>query len=347
VQLIDVPNGVLVKRGTTELLVSGAGARELLVSILVAAGDPGIHLEELRRRFAPSDQDNSVDGLLDELRVRRILVDAPGAQSEGPVTEAPLDVLAWDAGTPAATFRSALRDTSVHVVGVNTISHRLVHALARDGFTVCSVDYPDLRNVRLFEQDGTLKRRFWGDPAPESYETWSASLGDRTIGCLVVCSDFGGLKLLSAWNDVAFKNGWTFLPVVLQDLIGFVGPLVVPGETACFECFLARRDSSAAPSLHARAAESHAFGGQSISAYHPSMTSVLGDVAAIELTKFFGNLWPSEVVNRTIEINLLAGKMESHRVLKIPRCRTCSPLNEREPIALLKETFLTRYTFDE
>ncbi len=345
--MIDVPSGVLLKRGTTELLVSGEGSRELLLSILVAAGDQGIDLEELRKRFAPSDEPNSVGALLEELRGRRILVDASAAQLAGSLVETPLDVLAWDAGGSASALRAALAETSVHVIGVNAISRRLVDALGRDGFTVCSVDHPELRNVRLFDLGGTLKPESWGSTAPESYDTWSATLDARTVSCLAVCSDFGGLQLLSAWNEIAYENGWTFLPVVLQDLIGFVGPLVVPGETACFECFLARRDSSATPSPHARAAEAHAFAGQSISAYHPSMASVLGDVAALELTKFFGSLWPSELVNRAIEVNLLAAKMESRRVLKIPRCRVCSPLNEREPLAVMKETFLAKYAFDE
>ena len=39
VQLIEVAGGTLVKRGTTEFLVTGNGTRELLTSILVQAGD--------------------------------------------------------------------------------------------------------------------------------------------------------------------------------------------------------------------------------------------------------------------------------------------------------------------
>jgi len=345
--LIDVDGGVLVKRGTTELLVSGAGSRELLVSILVAAGrSGGVSLAELRDRFASSDPGGSAGALLDELRVRRILVDA-GAVPEAPAPETALDVLAWDAGTSVTAYRAAVAETCVDVVGVNMVSRRLVPALESDGFTVRCFDDPGFRNVRLFGGGDTPLPRAWTANDPEPYETWFAASAARSVDCLVVCSDFGGFRLLSDWHAVAFENGWKFLPVVLQDLVGFAGPLVIPHESACFECFLTRREASAAPSPYAREAERHAFEGQSIAASHPAMASVLGDVAALELTKFFGSLWRSELVNRTIEINLMAGRMQTHRVLKLPRCRVCSPLNERDPVALLRDEFLAGFSAGE
>jgi bacteriocin biosynthesis cyclodehydratase domain-containing protein len=338
---------VIVKRGTTEFFVPGEASRDHLTAVLVAAGDRrGTPLGELRSVLSGTGPPGALQTLLDELMARRIVIAAPPAHPGG-FPETPLDVLAWDAGTDPAAVRAALSAATIHVLGVNTISRRVVEGLAKDGFTVCCVDHPDLRNVRLFRETGELDPASWGDCVPEDFDAWRESLGIRPVTCLVACTDFGGLSLLSEWSAAAWSNDWHFLPVALQDLVGFVGPLVVPGETSCFECFLARRDAAAGASPRARAAESFAVSGQAIHAAHPSMSSVLADVAVFELMKFYGGLWRSDIVNRTIEVSLLSAHMESHRVLKVPRCRLCSSLNEREPIAFLQETVLSKYAFGE
>jgi hypothetical protein len=70
------------------------------------------------------------------------------------------------------------------------------------------------------------------------------------------------------------------------------------------------------------------------------MGSILADIAAVELMKFYGGVLQSSV-GSLIEVNLLATKMTSRKVLKIPRCAVCSPLTARPPITPKKSLFLT------
>ena len=86
------------------------------------------------------------------------------------------------------------------------------------------------------------------------------------------------------WNEFCVRHRRPFLPVVLQDLIGYIGPIVVPGETACFECLRARQNSNLINPETQRAAEARAFDGQAIAAAHPAMSASLGAIAGFELT---------------------------------------------------------------
>jgi thiazole/oxazole-forming peptide maturase SagC family component len=131
-----------------------------------------------------------------------------------------------------------------------------------------------------------------------------------------------------------------FLPVVLQDLIGTVGPLVIPGESACLECLRARENAHMDDPEKRRASEYGAFHGQVVNAFHPSMASILGDLAAMELVKFHGQLMRSQLVGHLIEVNLVAPEITVRRVLKLPRCEVCGSVVSRSPISDEKVAFM-------
>src|SRR5438552_740439 len=63
---------------------------------------------------------------------------------------------------------------------------------------------------------------------PRLFDEWTAA-GSKP-DCYVVCSDFGGFALMRDWNRTAVAGNIVFYPIVLQDEIAWLGPLVVPGE---------------------------------------------------------------------------------------------------------------------
>jgi bacteriocin biosynthesis cyclodehydratase domain-containing protein len=199
------------------------------------------------------------------------------------------------------------------------------------------VDDPSFRNVRLFEDGERLRPEQWGLAQPEEYGAWEKSPPDSATVCLVVCSDFGGLQRLATWNALAYRRGWHFSPVVLENAVGLVGPLVIPKETACFQCLLAREEANSNTAALKGATEIFAFEGQLIAAYHPSMATALGDVAAIELTKHYAYGWHSAAIGNTIEVNLLAATTRPRPILKAPNCPVCSSLRLRTRVELTRE----------
>jgi molybdopterin-synthase adenylyltransferase len=340
-QVIETEDGLLLKRGRLVVKVQGAESAEVAQALLTLAADGEVTRQELCEPF-PVSVRPAVNQLIDGLEARRLLTDAsrPDVPANG---EEPLDVFYWHFGKHVSDVQRTFEKARVTVLGVNCVSRQLVSALRQAGLDVVEViDYPLLSNVRLFREDGLVLEEQWpsrlGRPLP--YREWRETTGGRETGCLVATSDFGGQHMIRRWNRYCVEKRIQFLPVVLQDLIGYVGPLVVPGESACLECLRARENSHMADPETQRAAEYVAYEGQVINAFHPSMASILGDIAAMELLKLYGQLMRSRIVGRLIEVNLVVPQLTERRVLKLPRCAVCGVGNTRSPVSNYKVAFM-------
>ena len=287
------------------------------------------------------------NSLLTALLARRLLAELgpdqplPGPDRDG--EESGLDVFYWEFGTTAAQVQERLDTRHVAVLGINCISRQLVGALQAVGLRHLRVaDHPLLRNRRMFRED-ELRADEWPSwlPAPLSYEEWRDTTDPVTLDCLVATADFGAQALMRSWNEFCVLNNRIFLPVVLDRLVGLVGPLVVPGETACYECLRAREDANREEFALRRALEqpTAAVQRQVVSGFHPSMATILGDLAAVELHKYYSLAMPYRV-GTLFEVNLLSPSLTSRKVLKVPRCPVCSPLNKRPAVNPEKGGFL-------
>lgn len=327
VQLVDHPDGVILKRGCTELKVSGEGAKGVVETILGAMTEKGATCEELCAQF-PSAAQATVLQLVEQLVARRILVPADAPNSASHEVESSLDIFYWHFDHSAESVVSELSTKRLTILGVNCVSRQLLIALAASGVQNFEViDYPFLRNLRLFHQTGCLKAEDWPlSKAPIDYMTWFGSIETSAFDCLIATSDFGFTSVLSEWNKFCVERGRHFLPIVLNNLVGYIGPLTIPGETACFDCLRARENSHFDDPATKRATEAVAFQGQVVVGFHPLMASSLGDIAAFELIKFYSGTLTRPHIGFLTEVNLLATRLTSRKVLKLPRCPTCTPL---------------------
>jgi thiazole/oxazole-forming peptide maturase SagC family component len=336
VQLIATSTGAALKRGCVELRISGDRAVEALQILLAACGSNDATPDEICSHFAAPDRPAIIQ-LIDELMARSIMVPAGSPLVPAPAGEGALDLFYWNFGEAAEAATNRIAATRFVAIGVNHISRQLAAAFEASGLTnMTVVDYPPLRNISLFDDDGTYRNDRWHTAAPESFESWRQRLVAGDFDCLVATSDFGGLQLMREWNDLCVATERHFLPVVLQNMVGYIGPSVIAGETACFECFLGRRASNTDPATVEAGLEEHAFEGQAVAGWHPSMASVLGDIAAVELTKFYSRSLPLWKVGRVIEVNLIAGNITTRKVLRVPRCPVCSSMVRRSSMAINK-----------
>ncbi len=275
----------------------------------------------------------------------------PTAIARADSAERPEDILFWHFDTSADAVRKRLAAVQVSVVGVNELSRHVCDLLARCGFAhVEAVDDPALRGEQFFA-DEVLRPESWPSdvPPPVPAQEWvrraaasrdgnpqaAAGPGPAAtpaggVWCVVPASGFGGAHAFRAWNRLCLRQRWHLFPVLLQDLIGYVGPLVVPYETACYECLRVRENSNLANPELRRAAEYHARDGQQVTAALPSMALTIAGFAATELFKFYGQV-PQWHAGHLIEINLLAPDLTARRVLRVPRCGECSAMNHAAP----------------
>jgi bacteriocin biosynthesis cyclodehydratase domain-containing protein len=343
--MIESATGLMLKRGRAVIQIEGEDASELAQAVLATAAEGSSTREDLRDRFTPPVRP-AVDQLLEALISRRFLVSTDPTGSGKTKAEEPLDVFYWHFGKDAAEVSRAFSNTHIAILGVNCVSRQIVKALVEAGADISVVDYPLLGNARLLDNAGKVLDNEWPSALPhptpymEWYSEWRNAAGSNENRCLVATSDFGGQHLLRRWNQWCVKEGVQFLPVILQDLIGYVGPLVMPLETACLECLRARENSNMSDPESRRRVEYAAYEGQVVSAFHPSMASVLGDIAAMELLKTYGRLMKSRLIGRLLEINLMIPQIVERRVLKLPRCLVCGPALKRSPVSQDKVPFM-------
>ena len=339
VQLMNTDQGIILVRGVVELRISGERADVIVPEVIAAASDQhGITRRDLLERFAAPDRE-MVGALLDELRQRFIVVPAPDGGSP-PAVESALEVFYWHFGQRVDKSFAELNGKPIVLLGVNTISERIALSLAALNLTrVSVVDFHVLRNLRLYDDGGALRPDAWRGPRPLDYDEWAGALATDGIGCLVATSDFGGPHLMREWNRYCVEHGVHFMPVVLDKFVGTVGPLVIPSETACYECFRLRENANMdAPEIE-RAAEKGAPERQAVVGFHPAMAGVLGEVAAMELSKVYGGGVPWRP-NQIIEIRLLVPHMITRRVLRLPRCPVCSTSLSTSSVYIDKESFV-------
>lgn len=337
VQCVETPEGIIIKRGCTQIKVSGHGAAEVTRMVLTSTAEDGATFDELATLF-PSTFRPHLEHIIDRLISCRFLMPANGPLAPEQPQESCLDVFYWHFGKSAGTVAEKLNRLRIVILGVNCISRQFIRSLDASmvhHFTV--VDVPVLRNQRLFGETGHLITREWPEQlaAPVAYDAWKQSIDSTKFDCLVATSDFGGSEEMRQWNRLCVERNWLFLPVVLQDLVGHIGPLVIPGETACYECLTARLNSN---QDHC-SSEVMIPEEQSVFGFHPSMASMLGDLAAFEVMRVFGDALPNRKVGTLIEVKLLVPELKARKILKIPRCSVCSPLYSRASSACTKDPF--------
>jgi thiazole/oxazole-forming peptide maturase SagC family component len=340
VQLIETDEGVVVKRGRVEVKVTGEDAGEVVGAVLEAAIN-GATREQLAELFAPPERP-AVEALVEHLMSRRILVSEDDWDIAGIGAESNLDIFYWHFGSQLKQVRERLNKCRVKVFGVNYISRQLIAGLRASGAERIEVaDHPLLRNLALFDDEGRLNEDAWPEDLGAIQESnhQPEQLDPESVDCIIATSDTGGIEQLREWNEFCVLHKLYYLPVLLQDLVGYVGPLVIPGETACFECLRSRQNAHLTDHVNRRALEAAFLHEQAISGFHPSMASILGDIATLEMTKYFGLGESLAKVGTLIEVNLLGCEMKARRVLKLPRCEVCSSLNQT-PSTLLTRTRL-------
>ncbi|MFD2416231.1 TOMM precursor leader peptide-binding protein [Amycolatopsis pigmentata] len=319
-QTIPLPSAVLLRRGAVEVKITGTGAGEVVRVLLSAFAPPGATPGEVCARFPERDRP-AVRNLVDELRQRRLLLPEDVVAEPEDVDAARRDVFHWHFGQQEDTVRGSLSSRRITVIGVNAVSARLLPALSAAGAAnVELIDFPQLRNIALRPEDVSTGQ------AAEAGPDWLEGADADTVGCVVATSDFGPVPGLRLWNRFCAERRIPFLPVVLDNLIGTVGPLFLLGETPCYECLRARADSHVDDLQARREIENAAFEGQRFAALHPAAATILAELSAVELTRWFGGGRPlTRQAGTLVEVTMAEPAVVTRKVLRVPHCPVCGP----------------------
>jgi bacteriocin biosynthesis cyclodehydratase domain-containing protein len=347
--IVDCGDGLVISRGAREFFIGGDFARAAVPLILKAASKSARSLVEIRieieRQLSSKITGNGLwsdwlEQAYSSLIERAFLIKSEHTRLAARPSESELDVFFWHFNSSATEASRAINLKHTTILGVNEISaqiHRVFESVGYKNYDV--VDFHSLRNLRWFT-DGNPQLASWPKEAPIlDYDSWAQSDAIGATNLIVATSEFGSTNTVRAWNRVAVERGLPYLPVVIDRLVGTVGPLVIPGETACYECFYARENSNSPDPSKLRSGDVLNERKQLISGNHPAMGQSLGSFAGLEITKFLSGVMPVHPA-KAFEVRFLAPATLTHPVLRVPRCEVCSGGLRTSSWLLDKESFL-------
>ena len=233
----------------------------------------------------------AVTNALRLLAERGVLAEGPVPDC-GPELRQTADWLAAEGGASPSVVAGRLAEARIGVVGDGVAALEAARVLRRAGV-------------------GTVERQTWDEQG-----AWDVS---------VVAPGALDAERLDTWNEHALAREQPWLQLLPYDgRFAAVGPLYLPGETACLRCYRLRRAASLGIGELAERIDA-TVGPVS----GPAVEVAAGAVAALHLLRWLGMRDPY-VPGVLFAVELRGGvSVTRHSVLRVPRCPVCSPLARR------------------
>ncbi len=294
------PGKMVLEHGQRLVCLEGAATERLLPALLPLL-DGTRTVDEIARALGEPARP-AVEQALVQLAAHGVLVEGPPPDAEPrPFAEA-AELLASLrlAGRSPADMAAAVAGCSVAVVGRGTAGIEVARLLRQSGAEVDRADAP----AAGFD--------------------------------LTVCAPSGAeLPQLAEWNRAALRARSPWLQILPFDgLYAAVGPLYLPGDTCCYECFRLRRVANLG------AGEELALLEQAPAAY-PVPATVDAIVAGLAAQLVLGWLVlgdhyvPAAFYALELQPSIA---LSIHHVHRVPRCSSCSGLADAaSPLPWYKE----------
>lgn len=291
-RLVESDGRLLLEHGQSVVVLEGAAVERLLPHLLRLL-DGTRTVDQLVERLGAAARP-AIEHALETLASTGLVV-------EGPAATAP------DVGSTAHAFAAAYRLTPARV------AERLRTAVVGVvGDAIAGVEI-----ARLLQAGGVgrIRRSAWDQ-------------GDE-IDLAVVTPTAGEVPLLRSWNRSALSAGTPWLPVRPFDgRLGAVGPLVLPGESCCYECLLLRRAANLEYGDDLALIEAAPL----TATVDPAFEALVVALAAHVILRWIaGHDRTVPGVLYAVELQPLPAITE-HDVLRVPRCPVCSPAERSAPV---------------
>jgi len=222
-----------------------------------------------------------------------------------------------------------LAESRVRVVGRGT----LATAIARD---LRAAGIADVHRVAPASSLETRTSDTWDVIAASSLERDELAHACRDAHLVVVCPPSAGRSTLEAVvNSVALELGIPWLPVRIFGGEAFVGPLFLGTEGPCHSCLTTREEATwADPELTRTYVAWVTRDPSSVEAYGalPAFAAIASQWVTLEATKLLSRFTAPAITGNVLRIDFIRGTTDVHRVLRVPRCPSCSPLARRPAV---------------
>lgn len=108
---------------------------------------------------------------------------------------------------------------------------------------------------------------------------------------------------------------------------GHIGPILIPGETACYNCLELRTKSNLSFYSEYKSFEKWVVNREKRRAEKygtiPPFTGIIAGYTALEVLKYLTNIQVPNVLGSFLSVNFFTLEVEPHKVLKVPYCSEC------------------------
>lgn len=170
--------------------------------------------------------------------------------------------------------------------------------------------------------DEKVPRRLSGhdDLRPSSLDDLEADVADSDL--VVFGTESPKPKVREQLNEVAYEANTPWIAGTVRGLDGVVGPTVIPGETACYACFVRRRNATIPdPRIYERYERTDRGDDRAAALGTPFGRIVAGHVAIDALNQLTGGF--GFTAGRIIHYDFVDHSAEANDVLRMPRCPVC------------------------
>lgn len=220
----------------------------------------------------------------------------------------------------AAECQKALQESKVSVIGGGELASKVALECAQAGVgTIVDV------NLTVTALKGNGQKPTTSEP--EDMDAIERLLATDPPSLIAIALDRPEPESLERVNQLSQDYKIPLIHSRIYGTEGIVGPLVIPGKTACLKCH------------HLRMMRNYDFydeyvawekwikneGRQKRSATPStgSFTSVIAGMTALEIIKQVSGFHEPELYGRFLTVNSLSFEVMPHPVLKIPRCPSC------------------------
>jgi molybdopterin-synthase adenylyltransferase len=345
--VLTVPdsNEIQLQSDGRALRLQPADSSDLLQTLLSLLD--GTHtVDEILSLMSKYDRDQVVDSLY-RLKESRLLEDASPSQSQlspqqRSCFDSQLTFLAHFVDAPEAHLATLLQ-SRVAVLGGGATGSHVLKSLASIGVgSLVGIEWPFGRCDEPIDVHEELRRASGGIHPWCSYEEFTLtdcrpdSIGEA-VGesqLLVVALDKPDPGLLESVNAACVGSGQAWIPVGLRAWEGFVGPTVIPNETACFACYSLRTKANLAEFEPFQRYENHLKAGapRRVFGSLPQFSPIIAGMTAIEVAKILTRFSAPTTFGRVLTFDFLSFIAAFHPVLKLPRCPVCGAPAQHLPM---------------
>gem|GEM_PF-4795987 len=166
-------------------------------------------------------------------------------------------------------------------------------------------------------------------PEPGSSGEKKLAAGLKEAELAVVCPDHHRVSLLRTVNRACLERNVTWTSARTLGARVEVGPTVVPGETACFDCYEQRRQSNY-NGYREDAERAERLALQGLDTGRLAVEAADGILVA-EVLKLVGGFSRPMTYGSLFSLDLITLESRLHPVLKIPRCASCGAPARNQP----------------